>query len=84
MGDLEIRVKSEFVLLYSQDNFLEKFHKKIIQSIIDNQYEITTIHDGKSETKTVLINDKIEIIPDLPKLGELDLKNLNKSRYFIS
>lgn len=84
MGDLEIRVKSEFVLLYSQDNFLEKFHKKIIQSIIDNQYEITTIHDGKSETKTVLINDKIEIIPDLPKLGELDLKKINESRYFIS
>jgi hypothetical protein len=46
MGNLEFRVKKEFILLYTQDKFLEKFHKRIIQSIKDNNYKI------KKDTKT--------------------------------
>jgi DNA-directed RNA polymerase len=40
MEQLVYRVKKEFILLYSQQNFLKTFHNRIIQSIRDNNFEI--------------------------------------------
>jgi len=37
--ELAFMVKKEFILLYSQDNFLETYHNRLIQSIKDKKYE---------------------------------------------
>lgn len=86
MAELEFRVKKEFVLLYTQENFLETFHNRIIQSIIDNSQTILE-KDGKQyvtllDTKTDSYYE--EPIPDLPKLGNLDLEKIIHSKYMIS
>jgi len=40
MGTLEYNVKKEFVLLYTDHKLLIIFHKRIIQSIKDNNFTI--------------------------------------------
>jgi len=80
MCELDYRVKKEFILLYTQDNFLDKFHNRILQSIEDNQFEIRI--DGSE--KYVIFQDKYVKIPHLPKLGSLDLQKIIDSKYMIS
>lgn len=69
MEELVFRVKKEFILLYSQDNFLETFHNRIIQSIKDNNYDI--IFDEKDKQDYILLSEMEELIkiPKVPKLG---------------
>jgi len=84
MGQLEYNVKKEFVLLYSQENFLEKFHNRIIQSILDNNKEIIT-KDNKKFVLNFKNNEIIELeIPEIPKLSELDINKIINSKYMIS
>ena len=70
-------VKLEFILLYTEENYLNKFHNKILESIKDNNFEII---DNKVISKN--FNEKFEI-PELPELGNLDLKAIEKSKYMI-
>ena len=79
MGKLEHDVKKQFILLYSQNNFLDNFHQRFIQNIIDNQFEIKNI-EGKDY---VIFEEKKLEIPEKPKLGELDLENIINSKYMI-
>jgi DNA-directed RNA polymerase len=40
MFHLEQVIKKQFVILYTKENFLNKFHKKLLESIEDNNYII--------------------------------------------
>ena len=86
MGELEHNIKKEFILLYSQNNFLETFHNRIIQSIKDNNLNII---ERKNENYVLFYdcnsNSEIELkIPNLPALGKLDLENIINSKYMIN
>jgi DNA-directed RNA polymerase len=63
----EARVKREFVLLYSQDNFLKTYHDRLIQSIKDNKYKI--IFNEEDNANYVINNDYLIKIPNIPKLA---------------
>src|ERR1700719_2516231 len=83
MEILEFKVKKEFILLYTKDKFLSTFHKRLIQSIKDNQFKIIEIEDNKFvESKDK--NNSLLKIPSIPKLGKLDLEKIIKSKYLIS
>jgi len=84
-NDMEIlatRVKKEFILLYTQDNFLQKFHDRIIQSIKDNNFEINL--NQMEHGYFVIFNDEYIKIPNVPKLGSLDLQKIVDSKYMIT
>ena len=82
LEDLSFMVKREFVLLYTRSNFLQTFQKRILQSIKDNQYLIEDDKENKSQF--IILNRKKHYIPEIPKLGSLDLKNILESRYMIT
>ena len=79
MGKLEHNVKKQFIILYSQSNFLDNFHQRFIQNIIDNQFEIIS----KNGKDYVIFENNLFEIPEKPKLGELDLENIINSNYMI-
>lgn len=81
MGELEHMVKKEFILLYTNEQFLQKFHDRIIESILDNNY-IIEYHNNISYV--IDNNRKEHKIPNIPKLGTLDLKLIIKSKYMIT
>ena len=80
MEELDYRVKKEFVLLYTQQNFLNTFHNRIIQTIKDNNIEIKF----ENENNYIWINNFKTKIPNPPKEGNLDIKNIMKSKYMIT
>ena len=80
MGELNFRVKKEFIILYSQNQFLTDFHHRLIQNIKDNQFEIIN-KNGKDYVE--LENNLLEI-PKVPETGELNLNNILDSKYMIS
>ena len=82
MAELEQRVRKEFILIYSNENFLEAFHKNILYTIESNNYKIITKFNGNK--KIVLESGEILNLPKLPKLGELDLKNIVNATYMIT
>jgi DNA-directed RNA polymerase len=86
MEQLVYRVKKEFIILYSQQNFLETFHNRVIQSIRDNNFEIIFNSDaGSAEQQNyVLLNDELIKIPNTPHLGKLDLQKIIESKYMIT
>jgi DNA-directed RNA polymerase len=95
MKALAAIVRSEFVLLYTDHNFLEKFNKRVINSINDNNYEIVEI-DGqkfvkffqpkirKDGTKYCSSKPKLLLIPQTPNTGSLNLKNIIDAIYLIN
>lgn len=82
MENLIFRVKKEFILLYSQENFLVKFHDRTIQNIKDNNFEI--LFNEVDQRNYVIINDSLEKIPNIPKLGKLDLQKIIEAKYMIT
>lgn len=68
MEILEYNVRKEFILLYTHENFLEKFHNRFLQSIKDNNVDIFRDHELNKEF--IEIQNINIFIPDLPKLGE--------------
>ena len=44
-ANLDLLVKQEFIKLYTDENFLEKFHEKLLKNVKDNQLEITSIEN---------------------------------------
>jgi DNA-directed RNA polymerase, mitochondrial len=81
MADLEHRVKKEFILLYSDSQFLNAFHQRFVQSINDNNFDIK-IENNESYVYLDTFN-KLKI-PAIPKLGELDIEKIIHSKYMIS
>jgi DNA-directed RNA polymerase len=82
MEKLVYRVKKEFILLYSQENFLQTFHNRLIQSIKDNNFNI--ILNEEDQRDYVIFNEEMIKIPNVPKLGELDLQKIIESKYMIT
>jgi len=74
MDELAFMVKKEFVLLYSQDNFLETYHNRLIQSIKDNNFEV--VFSIEDKCNYIFNNDELMKIPNVPKLGEWYLKRI--------
>jgi len=62
--ELVYRVKKEFILLYSQENFLT--NERLIQSILDNHFEI--IFDEQAKRQYILVNEEFIKIPLVPKI----------------
>ena len=81
MVELEYLVKTEFMLLYTQDQFLERFHQIIIETIKDNQYNL--IEDDNNNY--IIYHNKKLIIPKAtPKLGKLELQKITESKHMIT
>ena len=80
MNNLSNIVKKEFVVLYSQNDFLMLFHERILQSILDSQYEI----DIESNISVVRNGKDLLVIPKLPNLGNLDINKILDSKYMIT
>lgn len=90
MKRLEFMVKKEFIELYSQDNYLQTFHCRILQSIKDNRFEIVEMNNNSyvdlcSHLDFPSCGPYSQIlIPKVPKLGSLDLKEIINSKYMIT
>jgi DNA-directed RNA polymerase len=82
MDELAFMVRKEFILLYSQDNFLETYHNRLIQSIKDNNYEV--VFNEEEQANYIINIDNLIKIPNIPKLGKLDLHKIIESKYMIS
>ena len=82
MEFIEFVVRKEFILLYSQENFLEKFHNRFLKNLKDNNVPI--IIDEDTNIKSIEIKSKIYLIPELPKLGKLDLDKIIDAKYMIT
>jgi len=89
MGLLKELVISEFIKLYTTEDFLSKFNKQILKSLVDNNYKIyyqnnKNVDDSSKSTKYILIDDKKVFIPNLPKKGKLNLDLMTNSKNFIT
>lgn len=85
MEELSYLVKKEFISLYLTENFLKKFHKKILESITDNNIEIFKDKGTNKISKNyVLIKGTKYNIPDLPAQGNLKLHDIIESKYIIT
>ena len=83
MNKLEEIVKLEFVALYASESFLKKFHDRNLQSIEDYGFKIE--RDELLGQDFVIINTRTKLyIPNIPKLGNLNLNNILKSKYIIT
>lgn len=85
MGYLSDLVKKEFVLLYSEANFLDKFHNNVIEWIKKNNFEVLEEKKGKTIKYTIFdSNENKYYVPEKPKMGKLKYKNILKSKYIIT
>lgn len=76
LDKLSFIVRKEFVLQYIKEDFLVTFDNRIRQFIIDNNYSIV---DNKVITEKNKYN-----FPILPKLGNLNLKDIERAVYMIT
>jgi DNA-directed RNA polymerase len=88
MFELDQRVKSEFILLYSKSEFLNNFHNRFMESIKDNRLSVVNIpFDVNSDKSYVILEndtDKIKLeIPSLLLVGDLILEDIKNSKYMI-
>jgi hypothetical protein len=81
MSNLEYFVKKEFILLYSNADFLNTFHNRILQSISDNNFIIVDLDSGN---KAIEYENTLLKIPNIPKSGNLNLNEILSSKYMIS
>ena len=82
MEELAFMLKKEFIILYSQKNFLETYHNRLIQSIKDNKYVV--IFSKENNCNYVILENNWIKIPNIPNLGDLDLKKIIDSKYMVS
>lgn len=75
-------VKIEFIKLYTQEIFLKKFHDRNLQSISDNNIKIHK--DELTDVHYVLLKRTRLNLPEIPKLGNLDLNKIIHSKYMIT
>jgi|GEM_PF-1290246 len=81
INELKDLVTTEFIQLYTNEDFLKKFHDRILQNLKDNSITIWCNNQGQ---KYIKVKSKKFYIPDLPKPGELIYKNIVFSKYFIN
>jgi DNA-directed RNA polymerase, mitochondrial len=79
LDSLSYLVKLEFIKLYTNSNFLEKFHNRNLQNIEDNGLEI--IKDNSTNIYYILIKRTKHYIPNL---GDLNLNDIINSKYMIT
>ena len=77
---LQLRLKEVFINLYIDNQFLNLFHKRIIQYIKDNNFEVVK----EKKNHYVLLNNEKLIIPIPPIKNSLDLKNIIYSKYMFN
>ena len=84
MDVLFFRLKEEFVSLYLDRDFLKLFHKRILQNIKDNKYEVIRENDQMFVHcyKDNKMTEKI-LLPNPPKQKDLDIKGILKSKYMF-
>jgi hypothetical protein len=82
LDSLSQLVKLEFIKLYTDSNFLEKFHQRNLQNIEDNGLEI--LKDNCNEIDYIILKRTKHYIPNLPKLGNLNFNEIEKSKYMIT
>lgn len=81
LEQLKFIVILEFVKLYTEQNFLQLFHNRVLQSFSDNKIEVFKDDKGKEYIKPK--RTKI-YFPDLPQPGNLNLEKIMESQYFIT
>ncbi len=80
MGELSTVVRDQFIMLYSNESFLQNLHNNFIKTLHDYHVDV----HKENEEEYVITKKKVKItVPKLPKLGELDITQLN-GRYSIS
>ena len=79
MENLANIVRSEFALLYTNENFLDKYNNRVVNAIKDNNYDIVE----KEDNKYVVFKRKLLLVPKVPKMGDLDLKKKINATYLI-
>lgn len=84
LGILEEIVKREYIWIYSNEKFLVKFHNKIIKNIKDNNLEIIN-----KDNKIFVVfynnyNKELLLIPEKPKEGKFNIKDVIYSKYMIT
>jgi hypothetical protein len=62
--------------------FLNKFHERNKQSILDNNIEI--YKDELTGEEYFLLKRTKHYIPSIPKLGNLNLNKIKNSKYIIT
>jgi DNA-directed RNA polymerase len=75
-------VKIEFIKIYTNSNFLEKFHLRNKLNILDNGFKIKI--DDETKNEYVLLKRTKHYIPNIPKIGDLDLHKIIDSKYMIT
>ena len=75
-------LKIEFINIYSKQDYLESFHKNILYILKKNCFKVLK-QNNKHYVHIELTNKKIEI-PEIPKTGKLDLKNIKFSLYMFN
>nr|YP_009574413.1 hypothetical protein [Arthrobotrys musiformis]QBM31531.1 hypothetical protein [Arthrobotrys musiformis]QBM31681.1 hypothetical protein [Arthrobotrys musiformis] len=82
MLDLGCTVRKEFILLYIDKTFLKEFHNKFLKDI---ESAINIYKENK--LKYILIEkvnkDEKIYLPNLPKMGKLELEKIKDSKYII-
>ena len=84
LGILEEIVKREYIWIYSNEKFLVKFHNKIIKNIKDNNLEII---NKDNKIFVVFYNNykkELLLIPEIPKEGKFNIKDVIYSKYMIT
>lgn len=77
-------VKDEFIKIYLNEDFINKFHDRNIQSIKDYGYKLQVNNINNNLFIQNDDNNEIINIPKKPVLGTFDLNDISKSRYMIT
>ena len=80
MSELDFMVRREFILIYSKGQFLKDFHNRFLQSITDNQYKFD---DENNPACVVKDTGECFKLPSIPELGDLNINNIQNSKYMI-
>ena len=75
-------IKLEFVKLYAEELFLCKFHERNLENIRD--HGITIERDHIKEQDYIMIYSRKLLIPNVPKIGILDLYEVMKSTFIVT
>jgi len=83
LNNLTDIIKFEFIKLYSQEDFLQTFYlRNKNKFLIDNKQKIFI--DEMNKFEYVLIKRTKHYLPVVPKLGNLNLNNILKSKYIVN
>lgn len=80
---LDFIVKKTFIALYSQYDFLMKFHEQFISTLKLNNITVYENNNSQWVIHPEKRNKKI-FIPEIPIKGNFDLNNVLKAPYFIN